>query len=49
VVDEESDLSRGANDDVMATDLRRRGEMIIRIVNIYDHKDAQSGETDRPA
>jgi len=41
------DLSRGANDDVIATDVRRRGEKIRRIVNIYDQKDARSGE--RPA
>jgi len=47
VVDEQTDLSRGANDDVIATDVRRRGEKIMRIVNIYDQKDAWSGE--RPA
>jgi len=28
------DLSRGANDDVIATDVRRRGEKIMRIVNV---------------
>jgi hypothetical protein len=47
VVDEWTDLSRGANDDVIATDVRRRGEKITRIVNIYNEKDARSGE--RPA
>ena len=36
VVDEQTDLSREANDDVIATDVRRRGEKITRIVNIYD-------------
>jgi len=47
LVDERTDLSRGANDDVIATDVRRRGETITRIVNVYDQKDTQSGE--RPA
>jgi len=41
------DLSRVANDDVIATDVRSRWEMIPRIVNVYDQKDTQSGE--RPA
>ena len=44
VVDEWTDLSRGANDDVIVTDIRRRGEKITRIVNIYDQRDTQSGE-----
>ena len=35
VVDERSDSSRGANNDVIATDVRRRGKMIMRIVNVY--------------
>jgi hypothetical protein len=47
VVDERTDLSRGANEDVIATDVRRRGERITRIVNIYDQKNTHSGE--RPA
>jgi len=47
VVDDRTDLSGGANDDVIATDVRRRGEKIPRIVNIYHQKDARSGE--RPA
>jgi hypothetical protein len=49
VVDERKDLSRAANDEVVATDVRRRGEMITRIGNIYYQKDAQSGERERPA
>jgi len=49
VVDERTDLSRGANDDVIATEVRRRGEKITRIANIYDQKDARSGERERPA
>ena len=47
MVDERTDLSRGANDDVIATNVRRRGENITRIVNIYDQEDTQSRE--RPA
>ena len=47
MVDERTDLSRGANDVVIATDVRRRGETITRIVNVYDQKDLQPGE--RPA
>jgi hypothetical protein len=35
VVDERTDLSRGANDDGIATDIRRRGEKITSLVNIY--------------
>jgi len=38
VVDEQTDLSRGANEDVIATDVRRRGERIMRIVNVYDQR-----------
>ena len=49
VVDERTDVRRGANDDVNAADVRRRGEKIRRIVNVYDQKDAQSGERERPA
>jgi hypothetical protein len=48
-VDERTDLSRGANDDVIATDVRRRGEKITRIVNIYDQKDALSRDRESPA
>jgi hypothetical protein len=38
VVDELKDLSSGANDDVIASDIRRRGERITKIVNISDEK-----------
>jgi len=44
VVDERTDLGRGANNDVIVTDVRRRGETIIKVINIYDQKDTQSGE-----
>jgi len=47
VVGEWTDLSRGANEDVITTDIRRRGERIMRIVNVYDQKNTHSGE--RPA
>jgi hypothetical protein len=46
-VDERTDLSKGGNDDVIVTDVRRKGEKITRIVNIYDQNDTQSRE--RPA
>jgi hypothetical protein len=44
VVDERKDLSRGAYDNVIVTDIRRRREMITSIVNIYDQRETQSGE-----
>ena len=43
VLDQWTALSRGANDNVIATDVMRRGETIPRIVNIYGQKDTQSG------
>jgi hypothetical protein len=49
VVDEGTELSRGANDNVIATDIRRRGEKITRIVNIYNQNDGELGERDRLA
>ena len=49
MVDERNDLSRGANNNVIVTDVRRRGETITRIVNVYNEKDTQSGERERPA
>jgi len=44
VFDEQTDLSRGANEDVIATDIRRRGERIPRIINVYDQKNRHLGE-----
>jgi len=49
VVDERLDLRRGANDDVTATDIGRRGEKKMRIVNVNDQNQAQSGEREKPA
>ena len=46
-VHERIDQSKGDNDDVIITDVRRRGEMFTRIVNMYVQKDTQSRE--RPA
>jgi hypothetical protein len=48
VADEQDNLSRGANRDVIATDVRRRGEKITGIVTIYDQNDARWGERERP-
>jgi hypothetical protein len=45
VVDQQTDLSGGANNKVILTDIRRRGEKITRIVNVYNQKDTQSRET----
>jgi endonuclease/exonuclease/phosphatase family metal-dependent hydrolase len=44
VVDERTDLSRGVRNDVIVTYVRKRGEKITRIVNVYDQRDMQSGE-----
>jgi hypothetical protein len=43
VVDERTDLSRGAHDDVIVTDGRKGGEMITKFVNIYAQWHTQSG------
>jgi len=45
VVDERTDSSRGANNYVIVPDVRKRGEKITRIVNVYDPRDTQSGES----
>jgi hypothetical protein len=42
--DERTDLSRGSNDDVMVTDIKRRGEKMTRIINVYDQRVEQTGE-----
>ena len=44
MVDDRTDLSRDPNEDVIATNVRRRGERITRIINIYDEKHTHSGE-----
>ena len=43
MVDDRTDSRRGANNDVMVTDVRRRGEKLIKIDHIHDQRDAQSG------
>jgi hypothetical protein len=42
--DERTDLSRGANDDAIVTDVKRRGEMMTRVINIYDQRDVRPME-----
>jgi len=44
VVDEWTGLIRSANQDVIATDVRLRGERITSIINMYEHMITQSGE-----
>jgi len=41
--DEWTDLSRGANDNVMVTHVKRRDEEKTRIINVYDQRDKQTG------
>ena len=48
MVDEGMDLSSGANKDVIATDVRRRGERITRIVKVYYQQNMRSGERPTP-
>jgi len=40
--DERRDLSRGANNDVNVTNVKRRVEKIMRAINIYDQRDVQT-------
>jgi hypothetical protein len=42
--DEQTDLSRGANDDVIVTDVKRRTEKMTRVINIYDQTDLRTRE-----
>ena len=42
--DQRTDQGSGANDDVMGTDLKRRGEKMTRIINVYNQRDVQTGE-----
>jgi hypothetical protein len=44
MVDEHTDLLTAVNDDVIVTDVRKRGEKLSRIVNDEDQRDTQSGE-----
>ena len=41
VVHERTDLSRCANNKVIATDVRRTGDQRTNILNVYDHNDTQ--------
>jgi len=42
--DKRTDLSRGANDDVIVTDVQRGGEKMTRIINVHDQRDVRTGE-----
>jgi len=42
--DDQTDLSRAAHDDVMVTHVKRRGEKMTRIINVYDQTDVQTAE-----
>jgi endonuclease/exonuclease/phosphatase (EEP) superfamily protein YafD len=42
--DERTNLSRGTNDDVIVTDVKRRGEKMTRVINIYDQRDVRTRE-----
>jgi len=42
--DEWTHLCRGANDNVIVTDVMRRGEKMTRVINIYDQRDVQTRE-----
>jgi len=46
---DESDLLKVANNDVIVTHVRRRGEKTTRMVNVWHQTDALSGERERPA
>jgi hypothetical protein len=36
--DQQTDLSRCVNDDVIVTDVQRRGEKVTRVINMYDQR-----------
>jgi len=42
--DERTDLSRGTNDDVIVTDVKRRGEKTTMVINIYDQREVHTRE-----
>jgi hypothetical protein len=44
LIEMQTDLTRGANDNVTVIDVRRRVEKITRIVCSYDHRDGQFGD-----
>jgi hypothetical protein len=44
VTDERRDLSRGTNNVVMVTDVKKTAEKMTRIINVYDQRDVQTGE-----
>jgi len=38
------DHSRGTNDNVIVTDVNRRGEKMTKVINIYDQRDMRTRE-----
>jgi len=42
VVDEQTDICRGDYGAVIVTDVRRRGETITSIIEVYDQRNTQS-------
>jgi len=42
-----TDLSRGARNDVILTDVKRKVEQMTRIINMYDQRDMQTGKRHR--
>lgn len=44
VTDEWTDLSRGTNDDVIVTYVKRNGDNLMRFINVYNQRDTQTGE-----
>jgi len=44
-IDERTYLSSGANNDVIVADVKRTGQKMTRVINIYDQRDVRTGET----
>jgi endonuclease/exonuclease/phosphatase (EEP) superfamily protein YafD len=40
--DEWTNLSSGANDNVIVTDVKRRGEKMTKVINIYNQRDVRT-------
>ena len=43
--EERTDLGRGANDDIMVTEIERRRKTMTRIIIVYDQRDVQTAES----
>ena len=42
--DKQTNLNRGANDDIIVTDVNSRGVKLMMIMNIYNQRDVQTRE-----